>query len=81
MLSWNKKAINRHLFVELKICIDFIPMSRHFVIYIIISGPVITRFKACCFELVLWDASLVWFPVWRNFRPVYGIGANSVMIG
>ena len=37
------------------------------------------QFKAPCFELLLWDAALVWSSVGRNIQPVNGIGTNMMM--
>ena len=45
------------------------------------SRPVVTQFKAYCFELLLRDAALVRFPLGRNFWPVYGLGVNPTSWG
>ena len=56
-------------------------------------GSVITRFKVCCFELILWDLALISFPEKREggreggregrkeriSRPVYRLGSNIIM--
>ena len=41
--------------------------SRHRSMLTRTGSNVVRRFKACCFELVLWDAALIRFPATEEF--------------
>ena len=59
-------------FILLKLKVIIFPWSSSW----LHPCPAVTWYKARCFEFMPYNLVVVRYPVGRNFRPVYGIGAN-----
>ena len=72
------RCFNQHVFL------GFLFVEKKYISQLLeirYSDPVTFQFKTSCFELVMWDEAVVRSPVWKDFRPVFGIGAYPAYLG